>query len=259
MRATRLTRASAAAVAIAMVSAASAGFDASMYEISGLAPFTNLVASQDMASTPFATSSAFTGSGFVRMAGGQILDTTTLVTNVYRVTGATTLAPGGPTLGAGDMIFAYTVRLVSSSATTVQSLMKFQVGGLSFIPGSDVMDGAAVLGRGFLTAGVGVDAPNGGSATDLESVGVFGASHEWQWGNDPASHLGNGEAITLLLFTGRASVGVGFANLIAPLTQPGVNPALNGAPVLIPTAVIPAPGAVGLLGLAGAMALRRRR
>ncbi|RMH27955.1 MAG: hypothetical protein D6693_04280 [Planctomycetota bacterium] len=253
-----LTRAAVLGAAI-VATPALAAFDPGMHQVADLAPFTNLVATLDMNATPFAAGAAFTQSGFVRSAGGAILDATTLTTRVYRVTQATSVGQGGPALAEGDLVFAYSLRLVSQSAATVQSLLTFEVGGLSFIPGSDVMDASIVRGRGLLTPGPGVVAPGAGDPGDLEDLGAFGASHDWRWSLDPAQQLDNGQAVTLLMFTGPAAIGAGYANLIAPPTQPGVNPVLNGAPVLIPTAVVPAPGAVGVLGLAGLAALRRRR
>ena len=237
--------------------------DATMYSVPGLAPFTNLVATLDMAATPFGTGAVFQSSGHVRTIGGTVVDRTGLVTNVYEVTQQTTLAPGGLSLGAGDMIFSYTIDLVSASASTVDTLGEFQVGGFTFIPGLDAMDGSSILGRGFLTPALsvtGLSTPLGGNAGDLEDLASLGSSLDWQWSNDPTQQLDNSQSITLLMFTSRASIGVGEANLISPpIQQLGVNPVLNGAPVLIPTAIIPAPGGGAAFLLVGLVASIRRR
>ena len=244
----------------ALAGSASAVFDTTMYSVSeNLATFTNLVGTLDIASTaynfPF-DNMQYSTSGYVREVGGNPIDTTGLVTNVYQVTSQTTVG-GGFQLNAGDMIWAYTIDLVSASANTVASLAEFQVGGFSFL-GTDVMDGSLINGYGFLTPGAGVDTPLGNPG-DFEDLGGLGSSVDWQWSNDVAFQLGNDETITLLMFTSAALIGEGVANFIAPPIQAaGVDPVANGAPVLIPIA-IPAPGAAGLLVGMGLMAARRRR
>jgi len=237
---------------------ASAVFDPTMYSVGDISSFTNLVATLDVADTaynfPF-DNGQFTTSGYVREVGGNVIDSTGLVTNVYQVTQQTDL--GGLTLNAGDMVWSYTIDLVSASTNTVSSLSEFQVGGLSFL-GTDVMDGSLVLGRGFVTPASGVDTPIG-NAGDFEDLGGFGSSLDWQWSDDVSMQLGNEETITLLMFTSAALIGEGLANFIAPPIQAsGVDPIANGAPVLIPTA-IPAPGAVGVLGMGALCVIRRRR
>lgn len=252
---------SAALLASASIAgSASAVFDPGMYSVNqNLASFTNLIATLDIASTsynfPF-DNMQYTTSGYVREVGGNPIDTTGLVTNVYQVT-QQTMVGGSFTLNVGDMIWAYTIDLVSASANTVASLSEFQVGGLSFL-GTDVMDGSLVLGRGFLTPGAGVDTPIG-NAGDFEDLGMFGSSLDWQWSDSVSEQLGNEETITLLMFTSAALIGEGVANFIAPPIQAeGVDPVANGAPVLIPIA-IPAPGAAGMLMGLGMLAARRRR
>lgn len=241
-----------------LAGSASAVFDPAMYSVADIGSFTNLVATLDIASTSYSfpfDNGQYTTSGYVREVGGQVIDSTGLVTNVYEVTQQTNI--GGLTLNAGDMIWAYTIDLVSASTNTVTSLSEFQVGGLSFL-GTDVMDGSLVLGRGFLTPGAGVDTPIGNPG-DFEDLGMFGSSLDWQWSDDVAMQLGNDETITLLMFTSAALIGEGLANFIAPPIQAnGVDPIANGAPVLIPIA-IPAPGAAGVLLGFGLFSSRRRR
>lgn len=256
----RSTFASAAALASAtFAGSVLAAFDPGMYAVNqNLATFTNLVATLDIASTaynfPF-DNTQYTTSGYVREVGGNPIDTTGLVTNVYQVTTQTDI--GGFTLNVGDMIWAYTIDLVSASSNTVTSLAEFQVGGFSFL-GTDIMDGSLVLGRGYLTPDGGVNTPLGNPG-DFEDLGALGSSLDWQWSNDVALQLGNDETITLLMFTSAALIGEGHANFIAPPIQAdGVDPIANGAPVLIPIA-IPAPGAAGVFVGLGLFASRRRR
>ena len=243
----------------ALAGSASAVFDPAMYSVADIASFTNLVATLDIASTSYSfpfDNGQYTTSGYVREVGGQVIDSTGLVTNVYEVTQQTNIG-GGLTLNAGDMIWAYTIDLVSASTNTVTSLSEFQVGGLSFL-GTDVMDGSLVLGRGFLTPGAGVDTPIGNPG-DFEDLGMFGSSLDWQWSDDVAMQLGNDQTITLLMFTSASLIGEGLANFIAPPIQAnGVDPIANGAPVLIPIA-IPAPGAAGVLLGFSLFSSRRRR
>ena len=243
-----------------LAGSASAVFNPAMNAVAQpLSSFTNLVATLDIASTaydfPF-DNTQFTNSGYIRSVGGTEIDRTGLVTNVYQVTQQTNVG-GGLTLDAGDMVWAYTIDLVSASTNTVSSMSEFQVGGFTFLPDGDVMDGSLVLGRGFVDTSVNTPIGNPG---DFEDLGSLGSSLDWQWGADVASQLANDDTITLLMFTSAANIGDGFANFIAPPIQAdGVSPVANGAPILIPT-TIPAPGAMGLLlgfGLAGAT--RRRR
>lgn len=252
--------ASAALLAASTVAGtAAAAFDPTMHSVTGnLSSFSTLIMSLDIATTsynfPFDTNQ-FNTSGFVREINGQPVENTGLVTNVYQVNQQTSI--GGLTLGVGDMVFAYTIDLVSASTNTVTSLSEFQVGGLSFL-GSDVMDGSLILGRGFLMPGAGVDTPLGNPG-DFSDLGAAGSSLDWQWGPTVAEQLGNSESITLLMFTSAANIGNGLANFIAPPIQaPGVSPVATGAPVLIPV-LIPAPGVTGLFVAFGAMHLGRRR
>ena len=277
--------ASLAALSLAGAATVHAAFDATtMYGVNDLAPFTNLVQSQDIASTPFAfpfDNALFTNSGFERNVldsnGNRVLDPGTglpivldrtgLVTSVFQVTQQTQLAPGGLTLNVGDMVFAYTLRLVDNpvggvSNNIVSTLDEFQVAGIT-VPGSDFLDPALVKGRGFVTPGAGVGAPQMvDTPTMINDFGSFGSQVAWNWlASDPTQQLDNGETITILMFTERSSIGNGFGNLLAPLsTSTGpYDPTLEGAPVLIPIAFIPAPGALGLFVMVGAVGLRRRR
>lgn len=256
------------AAGLAMVSiavSASAAFDSTMYSVGAdLSSFSNLISSLNITDTlydfPF-DATQFTTSGYVREVNGNPIDTTGLVTNVFQVNQQTMFTQGASsiTLNAGDMVWAYTIDLVSASSNTVSSMNEFQVGGFTFLPDGDVMDGSVVLGRGFLTPDAGVSGPLGGNSGDLSDLGDLGASLDWQWSDLVANQLGNDQTITLLMFTSAANIGNGFANLLAPPIQAdGVDPAAIGAPVLIPTA-IPAPGSsVMFLGL-GLFARRRRR
>ncbi|RMH25005.1 MAG: hypothetical protein D6693_09400 [Planctomycetota bacterium] len=265
-----------AVAALIIARPACAAFEAgSMHEVADLAPFTNLVASLDVASTPFNfpfDSALFTNSGFVRNVldanGNPIaeLDRTELRTDVYRVNQQTQLAPGGLTLEVGDMVFAYTIRLVSASGNTVSAVDEVQVAGANFL-GTDSMDLGLLKARGFLTPSPGVVAPISSVSPavpdDFSLFGLDGGQLEWNWfQSDPTQQLGNSETITLLMFTGQASIGSGFMNLAATLassTGP-FDPTVEAAPVLIPISfVVPTPGAATLVGLACLTALRRRR
>ncbi len=259
-----------ATVMVAVSGSVHAAFDPAMYSVgSSLTSFSSLNQSLDIASTPYNfpfQAGTFVRSGYVSTLGTVELSRTQLVTDVYTVTQASTFSQGASsiTLNPGDMIWAYTITLVDASTQTVKSLSQFQVGGGAFAPGTDVMDGSVIKGRGVATPGVGVSSPLGGNAGDLEDLSGFGipfASLDWSWDIATANQLLNSQTITMLMFTGAANIGNGFANMIGNPAQQGTgsDPVANGAPVLIPIA-IPSPGAAGVLfGGFALLAGKRRR
>lgn len=195
----------------------------------------------------------------VQFPNGLGQDTTNVTSNVYNVSSAMNLNQGGDvlTLNPGDKVYAYTITLVESSATTVQTLEEFQVGLASFIGGA-FMDGDLVKGRGFVDTGV--NGPAGGDPSDFENFGApFGSSLDWQWPGLEAQQLGNEQTITLLMFTENSVPFEGIGDLRAPTGQiSGGGHISNLVPVLIPTTV-PTPGAATFGVIAGVLCARRSR
>ena len=251
--------------AIVATGTASAAFNTTIFQVADLTPFTNLVQTLDITSTPYNfpfQTPLFTSSGYVRsLPDGTELDRTQLVSSVFEVTQQVSLGTG-VTLNAGDMVFSYEIRLVSTSTNTVDTMDEFQVQGFSSGP-ADIMEGSLIKGRGVLAAAAGVDSPLGGTALDFSDFGQFGSILDFQWSEDPTLQLDNSETITLLMFTSHSGIGTGQANLLAPLSTSlgSFDPRADGAPVLIPIAMVPAPGGASLLtlGLAGWSIRRRRR
>lgn len=231
-------------------------FNPGMFSSAPPATYGTQIASLDVATTSydFPFGAGFTTSGYVDNFGSVELDRTQLVSTVYRVNAPTNV--GGVSLSTNDLVFAYTIRLVEASTNTVTTMKEFQVGLLNFGVG-DRMDGSSVKGRGFVATGV--PTPVGGNAGDLESIGSFGASHDWEWGVTGPEQLQNSQTITLLMFTEPRPIVQGLGNFAAPPgQQAGVDPLASGAPVLIPA--VPAPGAGALWAVsAGLLAARRRR
>ncbi len=199
-------------------------------------------------------------------------NTTSLRSDVYRVSSPTTVG-GGFDLLAGDLVFAYRLRLTGNNANTVETLQEFSVGGIE--PGSifDVngdaggfFDQTIVTGRGFSvaglanpTAGFPEDTGNNFDVTTIPGFGSF-SQVDFDWGQgDQASQLQNAEEITLLLFARNAIVTNGFGKFVGVSGQAGAttDTVANNAPILIPT--FPSPGAASLLLGAGLVAARRRR
>jgi len=255
----------------AAVGLAQASFNAAMLEVSS--PLTDLgasIQSLDIDDTSFQysfrASSGFTTSGFSLDVGGDVIDRTEFRTDVFRVGAQTTINSGGDslTLNQNDLIFAYTIRLVADSTSTVEAVSELNVSGFS--PFSDVMDQSLIKGRGFLTPDAGVGTPLGSDPTDLTTVSD-GASLEWTWGGPVAEQLDNGETITLLMFTDPARVGLGFSNFFSFTGLEASNvdtqastPPDNLVPALIPIP-IPTPGAlvIGALAIGTAGLARPRR
>jgi hypothetical protein len=155
------------------------------------------------------------------------------------------------TLNAGDRVFAYTITLVEASATTVQSIVEFQVGRV----GGDIADGGLIKGRGFIVNG-GIQSPVGGNASDFQDIG-FLWSHDWVWGPEHANQLQNSQTLTVLLFTEPAFATPGLGVLG---NNPGQVAGVDGSsniPVLVPT--IPTPGGAALGLIAGVLCTRRTR
>lgn len=205
-------------------------------------------------------------SGFEAVIPGSppfILDRTDVRTDVYRVTAAQVIATsaGSITVNPNDLVFAYRLRLVNSfQPLTVGSVDEAQVvGAPDFGFGQDAMAGALINGQGFVVPGLHANVPTVGG---LDDAAEFGASVDWEWPDNDAFQIDNGQFITMLMFTDPASLGVGVMNMNAPPGQPaglvGQVQADGAPPVLIP--IIPTPGAavLGLLGTSGLLFGRRR-
>jgi len=199
-------------------------------------------------------------SGFeVQFPNGLGQDTTNVTSSVYNVSVPMVLNQGLDVLvlNPGDKVYAYTITLVESSATTVDTLAEFQVGLASFI-GGPFMDGSLVKGRGFVDTGV--NGPAGADPSDFEDFGApFGSSLDWQWPTLEAMQLGNEQTITVLMFTENSVPFEGIGDLRAPTGQiAGGGNVSNLVPVLVPT-TIPTPGAATIGVLAGVLCARRSR
>lgn len=226
---------------------------------------------------PVDTLNGFHNSGFLReivdangdVIGG-VLDRTTLVSQVYRVTTPTVIpnVSGNLSLDPGDMVFTYTIRLTSESQNTVDTLAEFGVSGIgpslggfgAFLPRQILGRGLSVAGLSGATSNYPIDHAGDFTYDDLSIDETFGISNiDWEWQNNPALQLDNAEEITLMIFTKPALFDIGYAKFLGnPGAQSSTaDPLANSVPVLIP--VVPAPGPVGLAVVIGAMGARRRR
>lgn len=236
-------------------SMAMGAYQNTMYQ-SGAHPSTygSLVASLDIASTAYDfpyDNNFFTHSGYINEIAGFEFDRTELITEVYRVTTPQTftVGPDSISLNRNDMVFSYRIRLVEASTNTINALREFQVQGLSLIPGSDAMDANLLKGRGFHLSGGAVNTPDA-ELNDLSNFGGFGSKVDFNWSGPDTDQLDNDQEITLLIFANPSVWGAGTANFVAqPGQASGTDPNANNAPVLIP--VIPAPGSVMIVSLAG--------
>ena len=243
--------------------AANAGFTPNMFEIP------NDPSTWGFA-TPIAslngTGGGFTypvNSGFEASFAGFSLDKTLVSTDVYQLTANASFTTNNISinLNAGDLVFAYRLRLVGTfPGLTVTSLNEAQViGAPDFGFGQDAMAASLINGQGFVVP-VGHD--NAPSAGNVDDAAEFGSSVDFEWPSVDTDHLDNAQSITMLLFTGPASIGRGVLNMSTPPGQPGgLVGFVQGADapeVLIP--IIPSPGAavLGVLGLT-TISLRSRR
>lgn len=214
---------------------------------------------------PIASLDVNTETGYTWNSGFEVMfpnglgqDVTSLTSNVYNVSSPLVLNQGldSLTLNPGDKVYAYTLTLVESSATTVDTVAEFQVGLLSFANGP-IMDGSLVKGRGFVSTGV--NGPAGADGSDFEDLGVFGSSLDWKWPALEVNQLQNEQTITLLMFTSNSVPILGIGDLRAPTGQiSGPGNISNLIPVLVPTTV-PTPGGAALGLIAGVLYTRRTR
>jgi len=184
-------------------------------------------------------------------------DITELTTSVYNVSSPMVLNQGGDalSLNPGDKVYAYTITLVEASATTVSTLLEFQAIGLDF-GGGPVMDASLIKGRGFVSTGV--NGPLGGDGSDLEDLGIFGSSLDWQWDSLEANQLLNEQTITLLMFVENSVPISGYGDFRAPTGQISGSGNISGlVPILVPT--VPTPGAATIGLIAGVLCTRRNR
>lgn len=251
-----------AAALVVTAGSASAQFDPTMYNV-GTDPSAwsgaSLIASLDAQVAGFNFNPT---SGFVAEAAGFVFDRTDVRTDVYALSQSTVITQGSSsiTLNAGDLVFAYRVRLVGDFPGLVVNTMNEAqvVGAPDFGFGQNIMALSLLNGQGFVSTSHGNNPATGNADGDDE----FGSSVDWEWPDLDTSHLDNNDFITMLLFTDPASVGQGVLNMSAPPGQAG---GLTGfvqgeeaPPVLIP--IVPTPGAVllGTIGLGFAVANRRR-
>lgn len=195
------------------------------------------------------------------IAPGLLGDQTELLTEVFRVNTPTSVGTGPNTINLvpGDMVFAYTIELVTAVPnTTITSLDKFSVSGIPlFGNGDDVMWHENVKGLGWVNTIS--DTPTSTQLTGAGGLGGF-ADYNWIAGDD--FNLDNDQTITLLMYTGPSAIGLGRGNFSAPPGQPGGLDEIvqgNAAAPLVLIPKIPAPGAASLVALAGLASLRRRR
>jgi len=195
---------------------------------------------------------------------------TQLQTDVYSVTAPTVIPNGSGNLNlqAGDLVFAYRLRLVGNNANTVETLQEFGVQGFGeYLGGYGAFDSSIVLGRGYSVAGLAaptaqfpVADPSDFEEGDFGGPGLEYSSLEWNWlfGNQ-AAQMGNAKQVTLLIFARGALITDGFAKFsgVSGQAGPTTTTVANNAPVLIP--VVPSPGASALALGAGLVVIRRRR
>lgn len=215
------------------------------------------IASLDSSSFDYADNS-----GFEAVFSSFVLDRTSVLTNVYRIDSARSVGSGSNTinLNVGDLVFAYTIRLVNNfPGLTVNTMMEAQViGAPDFGFGADPMSAALINAQGIVVPSHSRTPDNG----NIDDADIFGSSLDWEWPSLDTQQLDNGDTITLLMFTDPAAIGQGVVNLISPPGQSGgvtgTAEAGGAPPVLVPT--IPGPGVVflGGLGLGVAFSSRRR-
>ncbi len=200
---------------------------------------------------------SFDTSGYVNEFMGVEVDRTELVSRVYRVHTPTVV--GGLNLNVGDNVYTYTIRLVDFSTNTVNGLSEFQVSGLDFTLTNPVMDASLVKGRGYVGPTGGANAPAVENPLDLEDLGIFGASLDWEWedtGGD--DFLQNSAEITLTMYTTPSLPIQGIAVFSSsPGIPSNVDPNSTGASVWVPA--IPAPGPLVIAGAGVLFATARRR
>jgi hypothetical protein len=243
----------------AVVAPAFAGFASGMVQSptnpSGWSGVTQ-IASLDSSSFDYVDNS-----GYEAVFSSIVIDRTSVLTNVYRVDTARSVGSGPSiNLAVGDLVFAYTVRLVGNfPGLTVNTMMEAQViGAPDFGFGQDPMAASLINGQGFVVPGH-TRTPSTGNIDDAD---VFGSSVDWEWPSSDVQQLDNGDTITMLMFTSPAGIGQGVVNLIAPPGQSGgiIGVAQGGEapPVLIP--IVPTPGMIflGTIGLSAMIGPRRR-
>lgn len=220
--------------------------------------FATPIASLDALATGYAFPE---NSGFAWYFDGIPLASTEVETTVYRITDAQTIGSGSATasLEVGDLVFAYRIKLVTGVPSgTVSTLVEAQViGAPLFGFGQDLMPASFINGQGFVTPSH-TNVPDQANQTGDDT---FGSSIDFEWPGGDNANLDNNQEITLLMFSGPASIGQGVMNLFAPPGQvgglTGIAQGNEAPPVLIP--IVPTPGAIGLLAAAGVFAGSRRR
>ncbi|MDX2114962.1 MAG: hypothetical protein SFZ24_04975 [Planctomycetota bacterium] len=237
---------------------AQAGFSSTMFEVASN-PSTwgdaTEIASLDSSSFDYADAS-----GFEAVLANIVFDRTAVSTNVYRMNAARVVSTGNAslTLDPGDLVFAYSLRLVGNFAgLTINALNEAQViGAPDFGFGQNPMAASLINGQGFVTTGHGRDPLNG----NIDDAAELGSSVDFEWGGANAIYLLNDQTITMLLFSDPAEIGRGVLNMSSPPGQAGgiegVAQADGAPPVLIP--IVPAPGAAALALVGGTLLLRRR-
>ena len=279
-----------AGTVLALTSAASAFVDTMYAAPTDPSTYGSLVASLDIASTswdfPFNNGAGKLDSGYkAEILDGSgnplVLDfgvspnKTTLVTDVYRVTSATTIPDGSGNLNLipGDLVFAYRIGLVGNNANTIDTLYEFSVGGIeagSFWDANGdaggYFDSSIVLGRGYTVDGLGaatgqfpLTGPGDFSSSSPGGLGYLSQlDFDWEFGNQ-AAQMDNAQQITILMFARGAQISNGFGKFVGTAGQaaPTTDQNANNAPILIP--VVPSPGAFGLLAIVGLASGSRRR
>lgn len=237
-----------------------AGFNSTMFQSSAPSTWADatLIASLDSSNFDFPDDS-----GFELVFGNIVFDRTSVRSDVYRADAPRVINTGGSslTLDAGDLVFAYTIRLVQAApGSTVNTVNEIQaIGAPDFGFGADAMAASLINGQGFVVTTVHDNTPTTGN---IDDAAEFGSSVDWEWPGFDSGQLDNSDTITLLLFTDPAAIGTGVLNLISPPGQiggiTGVAQAAEAPPILIP--IIPSPGAtvLAIAGL-GLTAARRRR
>lgn len=252
--------ASAAAVLVTVCGSASAYF--SVGSDPATWGFVNLVASTNTGG-PNAGYNYPANTGHTLFAGPVQVDETFVSSEVYSVTSAQviTTSAGNFALNQGDRVWAYRVRLVTESASTVSSLRQAQVAGSNLISGG-IQDDLYVPG---IISQAYVDPAHGRfpNSANTDYFPGFGGTADFIWPGGDAQNLDNGLEIIMLLFTGNLPIGNGQLHMEAPPGQQGgivsILQTPNAPPIYIP--IIPSPGSVGLAGAALAVVFvpRRRR